>query len=162
MALTDIKIAFCYEYIVDFHRMNAMKRIGYTGKHPSVICSQWLEDPEIKNKIQELRDHKMQEVQVSAVDVLNELKTIISSDVKDFIDEENNIVNIKKLPSSLTRAVSSITKTKRYNMFGEEEETVKISFWDKNAALTSLGKHFGIFEVDNNQKRPLIQVNISD
>lgn len=160
MALSDKQLAFCYEYVVDYDRMEAMKRINYSGKHPSVQAYNWLENPEIKAKINELQNTKNAEASVHAYQVLNEMKLIMDSDIRDFIDDDNNIISLKKLPPSKTRAVSGITKTKRFNMFGEEETTVKLQFWDKVAILDKLGKHLGIFEQDNRQKQPLIQVVI--
>lgn len=162
MALTDVKLAFCYEYVVDCHRMHAMQRIGYSGKHPSVQASKWLEDPEIKQKIAELQANKMREINLSAFDVLSELKILITSDIKDFVDDSNGIVSLKSLPSSKTRAISKITRTQRFNLYGEEEITTRLEFWDKNSALEKLGKHFGVFEADNRQRQPLIQVNIGE
>lgn len=162
MGLSDKKLAFCYEYVVDFDRQNAMSRIGYDGKHPSVQAHKWLEDPEVKAKVNELKVARIEQLNLSAYDVLKELKTIVNSDVKDFVNEQNEVVSIKNLPSHKTRAISSISVTKRYNMFGEEEITTKLSFWDKNAALEKLGKHFGIFEIDNSQRRPVIAVQIND
>lgn len=160
MALTDRQLLFCLEYVVDFDRGETMKRIGYTGKQPLVQAHNWLQNPIIKEKIAELKIQKETEVGIHAYHVLNEMKLILNSDIRDFIDEDNNIISLHKLPPSKTRAVSAITKTKRFNMFGEEETTVKLQFWDKVAIIDKLGKHLGIFEQDNRQKQPLIQVNI--
>lgn len=162
MALSTKKIQFCYEYLVDFNITKAMIRTGSTPKGASSTGSIWMENPEIKAKIAELRHERALQSNLQAVDVLKELAVIVKSDIKDFIEDDNTIKKIKTLPSEKTRAISSIVVQERYNLFGEKEITTKLTFWDKNSALEKLGRHFGVFEVDNNQKRPLIQVNIQD
>lgn len=162
MALSARKLAFCYEYALDFNRKRAMAAIGYTGKYPSNYVSQYLEDPEVKAKLAELRKAKQDQLNLSTFDVLDELRVIIKSDIQDFLNDDNTIVSLKSLPKEKTRAISSIKVAERYNIFGEQEITTTLSFWDKNSALEKLGKHFGVFELDNRQKQPLIQVNIGE
>lgn len=162
MALSAKQLAFCYEYVVDFDRTQAMLRIGHSGKHPANQAAQWLQYPEIKSKIQELQLNKMAELNLSSYDVLSELKILITSDIRDFVDDNNAIVSLRSLPASKTRAISKITRTQRFNLYGEEEITTRLEFWDKNSALDKLGKHFGVFEMDNRQKQPLIQVVVNE
>ena len=55
-------------------------------------------------------------------------------------------------------------KKLQYNKKGEPVMTpvdlVEIELYDKQVALTNLGKHIGFYEVDNKQKRPV--VNLGD
>ena len=139
-----------------------MHRIGSTVKHPAIQAYNWLENPEVKAKVQELIKAKQNQLNLSAYDVLDELRVIIKSDIRDFVDDDNKIKSLKSLSSEKTRAISSIKVLERYNIFGEQELTTTLTFWDKNSALEKLGKHFGVFELDNRQKQPLIQVLIQE
>lgn len=162
MALTEKQLAFCLHFVQDYDRLKTMERMGYEGKHPAVQAHNWLQLSEVKAKISELQQEKIQTLNLHTYDVLRELALIIKSDIKDFVNADNTIKSLLDLPSEKTRAVSSITVTERYNQYGEQETQTKLTFWDKNSALDKLGKHFGTFEVDNAQKRPVIAVMINE
>ena len=93
--------------------------------------------------------------------LVNELKGIAFADIKDFVGL--NTDQFKELPSELTRKVKkfkSITKT--YTTREGQEVTEQHTDIELKSGLTSmemLAKHLGIYEADNRQKQPVMNVN---
>lgn len=77
-------------------------------------------------------------------------------DIGELFDDNGILKSVDELTDKAKAAISSVKVTERtYGKDDREttEKTTDIRLWDKGKALVELGKHFGIFEKDNNQKR---------
>jgi phage terminase small subunit len=85
--------------------------------------------------------------------VIEELAKIAFSDIRDVLTVDNGLRDISMLDEKTAKAISSIKITEDKSMGEVIGETKEVKLWDKLRALDSLGKHFGIFERDNSQKK---------
>lgn len=120
-----------------------------------------MKKPAVRRRIEELRQGRLKQHEVTAENVIGRLAAIAFTDIRDVVewgdtlavkDVETNEVHTvdsvafrasKKLSPEAAAAIASIEKSK--------DGAIKIKFHDKRAALVDLGKHLGIFKVDNEQ-----------
>lgn len=160
--LTEKQLIFAKAYAIEGNGVKAAMEAGCPGKNAHVQASKWLTIPKIKAevaKIQEIRTAKIEiKSEVSREKVLNELAKIAFSDMKFYVDGRNRLTDVSELENDQSAAIASLEFTETPGLLGTIVKK-KFSLWDKNKALEMLSKHFGLFEVDNNQKRVAIQIN---
>lgn len=164
--LTPKQEKFCQEYLVDLNATQAAIRSGYSIDTAHSIGWENLRKPEIQLRLTELRNELSSTNGNLAQQVIDELKKVGFSNIQDFLGTSNEIKDISTLDRDKAAVISSIKKSK--TTFGDDEgnegekETVEFKMWDKLNALEKLGKHLGIFEADNKQKKAIITVTVSD
>lgn len=153
--LTDKKKMFCREYLIDLNGTQAALRAGYSKKTAGTQAEQLLKKLEVQEYIKELMHKREKRTDVKSDDVIYELAKVAFHNIKDFLNEGNMIKDLTTIEREKTAAVSSIKTTIK----ADGDIVTEIKFHDKVSALEKLGKHFGIFEKDNEQLRPpVIQV----
>lgn len=158
--LSDKQELFCREYLLDLNATQACIRAGYSKKTACEQGSQHLSKLNIQARIQQLMKNRSDRTEITSDKVLNELAKIAFSNIQDFTDNTNGVVNINGLEPNVTAAVSSIEVMS--SSVGEESsiKISKLKLHDKLRALEQIGKHLGMFEKDNAQKQPIIAPNI--
>lgn len=91
----------------------------------------------------------------------NEMAAIGHLDPGEFYNEAGELIPIHKLPEHVRRAVASVDHEITTDKDGNTTQRIKIKTNDKNAALTNIGRHLGVFERDNRQQVIAIQVNLT-
>lgn len=164
--LTAKQERFCEEYIIDLNATQAAIRAGYSSDTAYSIGSENLKKPEIQNFLATLKKNLSNQNEGLAQMVVDELKKIGFSNIQDFLESGNEIKDISTLDRDKAAVISSIKKSKTTFGDGEgnegEKESVEFKMWDKLNALEKLGKHLGIFEADNKQKKAIITVTVQD
>lgn len=157
---------FCEEYIKDLNGTQAAIRAGYSAKTANEQSSQLLAKLNVKNYIAELKQSLSNKNEGLAQQVIDELKKLGFANIQDYIDPENEIKDLTKIDRDKAAAVESIKKTvTEFSGGGEsvgKKTSIQFKLYDKISALEKLGRHLGIFELDNQQKAPVINVNITD
>jgi phage terminase small subunit len=157
---------FCQEYIIDLNGTKAAERSGYSQDSAHSIANELLKKPEIKNYIQELEDDRARRTGITADRVIIELAKIAFSDVRSLYKEDGFL----KLPHEMGEEAHFVSSIETDEIFGHDAkvdakvkqgETKKVKLYDKTRALEHLGKHLGIFEKDNSQKKPEIKTFIT-
>ena len=151
--MTGKQAAFVREYLVDLNATAAYKRAGYKCKNDHVAEANahlLMRNHEVAVAIDDAMFDRAERVQVSADDVLRELKALAFSDVGDIIDHTGDVAALKpanQIPKRARRAIASV-KVKRYvEGRGEdavEVETQEFRLWSKLDALDKLMKHLGL------------------
>lgn len=149
--LTDKQKIFCEEYLVDFNATRAAIAAGYSEKAAKEIGAENLTKPNIQKFIKERQNTLINKLHITQEAVLQELAKIGFSNVKDFVNGGNSILELKGIETEKTAAVSGVKTTFNENT---NTTTTELKFHDKVSALEKLGKHLGIFEKDNSQSRP--------
>lgn len=108
----------------------------------------------------------LKDAKVSAAIATHESKSAVSADlsierwakdsgsigharVGELYNPNGTFKSIHELPDHVQAAIASVE-------YGPTGLPTKIKFWDKNVALTNIGKHVGAFEKDNaQQSRPI-------
>jgi len=142
---------FVDEYQVDLNATKAAIRAGYSEKTAGVQGHELLKKPKIAAKIQEEFQKRAKKVNLTAEMVIREMMRLAFINVKHLYDDDGNFLPIKDLPDDVACAISGVDLTELKALDGEGDikklisQTKKIKFWDKRAALETLGKHLGLF-----------------
>lgn len=157
---------FCEEYIKDLNGTQAAIRAGYSAKTAPEQGSRLLTNVKVQNLISELKQSLSNNNEGLAQQVIDELKKMGFANIQDYIESENEIKDLTKIDRDKAAAVESIKKTVTEFSGGSESSgkktSIQFKLYDKISALEKLGRHLGIFELDNQQKAPVINVNITD
>lgn len=86
MSLSDRMEAFCQEYLVDLNATAAAVRAGYSERTARQIGGENLGKPEIADRIAELMAERSARVEVTADQVLAELKGIVFADTNELVE----------------------------------------------------------------------------
>lgn len=152
---------FCEEYMVDLNATAALIRAGYAGDDRALkqqACKMFRK-PSVREYLAQLQLELKEKTLVSAEQVILELSRIAFSNIQDFLGDDNEIVDLKTLPRETTAAVASVKKT--INTFKELDRSVTtFTLHSKTDALEMLGRYLGLFEADNRQRKPVINVAI--
>ncbi|WP_421904644.1 terminase small subunit [Mameliella sp.] len=103
----------------------------------------------IRQRIRELQDAAAEQAELTAAQVLEETGQIAFSDIRQLFDPDGNLLPVAAMPENAARAIQSIKVTSKAVPGSETGETIittEIKFWDKNAALDRLFRHFGLHE----------------
>lgn len=144
MALSPKQEIFCKEYLIDLNATQAAIRAGYSKKTAAAIGHENLRKPDIAARIAELNKDRLERVQITADYVLSGLKQVAER-------------CLQKEP------------VMKWNYSEKEMEQAKDEngndIWQfdsmgANRSFELLGKHIGLFEKDNSQKKTDVTVNI--
>lgn len=145
--LTEQRIRFCQEYIIDLAGSKAAIRAGYSPdpNAAKVEASRLLANEDVQEYLQELLEQRAARTMVTADKVLSELYHLATFDVAELYDDGNCVVDIKSIPKNLRKAIASIEVFEEYEGQGKNRtyigRTKKIKFWDKTRAVEMLAKH---------------------
>lgn len=146
--LTDKQEMFCQEYIKDLNATQAAIRAGYSKKTAEVIGSENLIKPKVKERIQELKDKRVQRTKIDADYMTKTLQSWLEVDVTQLLSL--TVEQIKSLPLEVRKMVQAAKPT---NIKTEDGQVLyDIKFVSKEKAAEMLSKHIGYFEKDNEQK----------
>ncbi|WP_428067379.1 terminase small subunit [Chryseobacterium gambrini] len=164
MKLTDKQERFCREYIIDLNATQAAIRAGYSKKVAGSIGFENLKKPEIEKYILSLREKKSAELDFSFERLANELAKVAFGDVKNYFDGNGRLIDINELESAVSASIKGVTvQQEKIKTMGEviiESSVKKVESYDKLKAIELLGKMFGHFSKDNEQKKGESQVTV--
>jgi phage terminase small subunit len=140
---------FVQEYLVDLNATQAAIRAGYSEATAYSQGQRLLKNVEIANMIDEAMKERGDRTQVTADMVIAELAKVAFHNVQDFVNGGNSILELKHLDREKVAAVSAVKTT----MKADGDLVSEVKFHDKIAALEKLGRHLGIFEKDNTQRK---------
>lgn len=158
MAVTPKQERFCNEYLVDLNGTQAAIRAGYAVNSANEQASRLL----AKSNVQEFIKSKQAEIQkrldITQDRVLKEYARIAFFDIRKIYSASNSLIPINELDDDSAACVAATEVDEIFEGFGEDRKhtgyTVKVKLASKISALDSLGKHLGLFEKDNGQKKP--------
>lgn len=153
--LTPKQKRFCEEYIVDLNGTQAAIRAGYSESGAATEGARLLINANTQQYLQELKRIRSEKVEVTALDVLRELKNFIYSDITQVM--ELSFKEVKELPEDVRRLIASFEKSES-EYKGVTTTTYKIKFINKMKAFEMLNKHIGFYDADNQQKKSNITI----
>jgi len=154
--ITRQQILFCYEFVnSNFNQTKAALAANYSKRSASQIANRLLKQDKIQEKINEIMQKKMSEIDVTTTDVVQELKLLAFSDIKNILswdDKQIAIVPSSKLKefSKCIKSISLIEKEIPFEI-GKGQTTntilrkVRIELHDKLKALELIGKNLKMF-----------------
>jgi phage terminase small subunit len=162
--LTAKQKRFCEEYLIDLNATQAAIRAGYSAKTAHAIGQENLRKPIIEAFIRECQQKQSERTQITADMVIQELAKIGFSNITDYLKIEEREIKLKKKGKGEKIKYNDVTvfrtdqvdkgKMAVVSEIRQTKEGISIKLHDKVKALEDLGKHLGIFEKDNKQKKP--------
>jgi phage terminase small subunit len=155
---------FVLEYLRDLNATQAAIRAGYSKKTARSQAADNLTKPNIKREIDKAIKKRSQRTEITADMVLNELSIIAFSDLKNHIEINDDTgamraKEFREMPGNSSRALEMIREDRmiREDSKGNDSiinEKVTFKLHSKTAALEMLAKHLGLYERDNDQRKP--------
>jgi len=146
---------FVEEYLIDLNATQAAIRAGYSKKTAKEQGCQLLTKLNIQQAIQKAMERRSKRTEITQDRILKELAMIAFSDIKNYLDiEENTGVIIAKsfkdMPEGESRVIKAIKENRaiKENADGTKitvYDKVTFELHDKMKALELLGKHLGMF-----------------
>ncbi len=163
--MTDLKLRFCEEYLIDLSIVNAAKRAGVQGDNPHIVGWQFMQDEEVQARIEHLKLKRSERTAITSDRVLMEIARLAFSDIREYYNEDGSLKNVHELSDDAAAALSSIKSDELFDWVeGKKVFTgysKEIKPYAKDGALEKLMKHLGEYDKDNSQLRPLIPKTIS-
>lgn len=156
--LNEKQKRFCEEFLIDLNATRAATRAGYSEKTAYSIGSELLNKPEVQSYISHLKQLRSDRTEITADRVVEELAKIAFSDIRKLYKEDGFLKRPHEMGDEAL-FVSGIETDELFSFIpGSDQkekvgETKKVKMCDKIRALENLGKHLGIFEKDNSQKK---------
>jgi phage terminase small subunit len=163
LQMLDQHIRFADKY---FETLNGSESAIYAGYEPNrsrQTGHDLLERDDIQEYLQVLRVSLAEKTGISQQKVLQEIAKIAFSDIRKYYQDDNNLKPICDLDDNEAAALASV---KSY------EETIpgtdiivgfnkEIKMYDKLAGLEKLARHLGLYEKDNDQRKPINNINLT-
>lgn len=143
MALTDKQVRFCEEYLIDLNATQAAIRAGYSEKTAKQIASENLAKPDLHAYIAELQQKRSQRTEITSDFVLSGLKEVAE----------------RCLQKSPVLEWDHVAKGLVQKRDGDGNNIWEFDSTGANRSFELLGKHLGLFEKDNEQKKPIVNVS---
>lgn len=158
--MTHQQEIFCLEYIKSRNATQAAIKAGYSERSARVTGARLLTYADISKYINKKLDETKKKLQLTEEKVLDEIRKLAFSDLKDYVNGGNNILEIKGLSNEKTAAIQGI-KIEERTIKGQTIVNQEIKLYNKLDALEKLAKHLGLYERDNRQKAA-IKVGFAD
>lgn len=144
--MTPKQTRFIAEYLIDLNATQAAIRAGYSAKTASSIGEELLRKPEIAAAVIAGQAKQLEKADLTATRVLEEMRRLAFSDVRDLFDAQGNLRAIHTLTPEQSACIAGLEVIIKNAKAGDgQTDTVhKIKVWDKPKVLDMLGKHFGI------------------
>lgn len=135
---------FVAEYLVDYNATQAAIRAGYTPRSAAATGHELLRNPKIAAALAAGQQKLLDQAELSAGRILQELSRIAISDIRGAFDAAGNLIQVNSLSDAIAPAVAAVEVVTRSIGEGEVEYVHKIKFWDKLKALELLAKRLGL------------------
>ncbi len=161
--LNPLHIAVIDEYMSNgFNKVKSALTVkpGLSYAAANVLANTIIKAEVNQPYINQWQDQVKASTQIQASQLVRELITLSYSDITDYIDLSTE--ELKALPPEVRRCINSydIKKKSYKNRDGKEitEETVRIKLNDKLKSLDMLSKYVGLYDADNKQKAPKVDI----
>jgi len=144
MELTDKQEMFCREYLKDLNATQAAIRAGYSENTANEQGSQNLAKLSIQTRLSELMEQRINDVKIDANYVLKRLIEIDSLDVADIVDDNGDLLPVKKWSKAWRTSINAIDISVLNNTGDIEAFLKKVKMPDKLKNLELLGKHIDV------------------
>ena len=144
--MTPKQTRFIAEYLIDLNATQAATRAGYSQKTAASIGEELLRKPEISAAVIAGQAKQLARADLTATRVLEEMRRLAFSDVRDLFDAQGNLRPIHTLTPEQSACIAGLEVIIKNAKAGDgQTDTVhKVKVWDKPKVLDMLGKHFGI------------------
>lgn len=153
--LNDRQRIFVREYRIDRNATRAATAAGYKKNSAHVTGCKLLKNAKVADELRAVTEKRLEKLELTGDRVINELALLGFSNMYDYIKTNGHgdiYVNLAELDRDKAAAIQEITVDVYTEGHGEQAREVKktrFKLADKGQNLERLGKHFGIFNKDN-------------
>jgi len=161
--MTEQVKRFCDKYFETLNGTQSAIYAGFSEKTARSQASQMLSTEEVETYLQNLRNLRAEETGITQRRVLEEIGRLAFSDIRKYYNGDNQLIPITDLDDDAAAALSSVKIDELYAGDVTIGHTKEIRLYNKLDGLEKLAKHLGIYEKDNDQRKPdlvLPQVNV--
>lgn len=164
--LTPRQWRFISEYLIDLNGTQAAIRAGYSENGADVAAIRLLGNVRIAAEIAKHNDKRAKKVGLEAEGVLDELRKLVYGDTRKlYKDDGITLKQPHEWDDDTAACVAGVEVTEEFAGKGDQRELVgytkRVKQWDKLGAIDKAMKHLGLFEKDNNQRAPNLQMQIN-
>lgn len=155
MSLTPKQSRFVAEYLKDCNGTQAAIRAGYSKRTANEQASRLLAKANIRGELDKRLLRISSKIEVTAERVLLERSRLAFFDVRKLLDSTGRPLPINELDDDTAAAIAGIDVANVGNELMGIGEVLKIKMADKNASLTALEKHLGLYKDGTGDSVPL-------
>ena len=151
---TNKQKAFIYEYLKDFNATQAALRAGYSQKTSYSIGQENLKKPEIAEAIQA----ELDEIKMSADEVLKRKSEIARGDLGDFINDFGMIDITEARKAGKTKLIKKLTTKTTITSKNDEDievHTQTIELYPADSELDKMARVHGLYNDLGTKNNPL-------
>lgn len=143
--LSDRHKLFCMEYLnCGFNGAEAARRAGYAEDSAKVTASKLLTNANLVQHIEHLKKNLAETVGISQAMIVNEMRKIAFSSVKNILTEKGGLKHVSEISDSDAASIAGIDTFENYDSEGMPiGETRKIKMYSKPDALIAIHKMLG-------------------
>lgn len=142
--MTPKQEMFCREFLIDLNGTQAAIRAGYSAKTANRIATEILSKPDIKRRIEELKQQRQEVIGVDASYVLQRLIDIDQMDARDILNDDGSVKPIYDWPDVWRQSISGVDLMEISNSENVAATLKKIKWPDKIKNLELLGRHVSV------------------
>lgn len=137
---------FVAEYLIDLNGTQAAIRAGYSPKTAATQAEALLRKPDIAASVTAHKAKQLERADLTATRVLEELRRLAFSDVRQLFDNDGNLKPLHTLSAEDSACIAGLEVIIKNAEAGDgkTDKVHKIKIWDKTKTLDSLAKHFGL------------------
>ena len=148
--MTARQMAFAHEYVADFNATGAAMRAGYKKDGASSAARRLMNNPQVRDLIEQLKVDRFARCMVSSDQVISQLIRIGFSDVRQIFTSGGACKRIEDLDPNTAAAIEAVKVTRRPTSEKDDddqivyEDVVEYKMAPKRPALELLAKHLNL------------------
>jgi phage terminase small subunit len=141
---------------VGFNATQAAINAGYSKNHADKKGSELKNDPLIQAEIERTQKRIEERTLVRMSDIVTELCKIGFANIREFLDDDGNIIPLEKLPEHTAAAIAEYTEKRIEGKDGQPDVVHrKIKLADKRSAMMDVAKLQGYLKDKGEQPAPV-------
>jgi len=140
MELSGKQEDFCKYYVMYDNATKAAIKAGYSPKTAYRTGADNLKKPHVVERIEELKEQKFKELELSDGYVIEKIKTVLEFDPVDICEITDGVLkirNLEEMPERIRKSIKSIKQKKA---------GIEITLMDKDKNLEMLARIRGMFK----------------
>lgn len=139
---------FVAQYLVDLNATQAAIRAGYSAKTAKSIGHRFMASPAIQAAVQAAQAKHLAKVDLTAENVLEQLRRIVMFDPASIYDGAGNLLPVKDMPPEARAVLSGVDVDQIFTGTGEERTqtgiVTKVRFWNKGDSIKAAMAHLAL------------------
>lgn len=150
LSLDGRRRVFVREYMIDLDGARAAVAAGLAKKaNAATVSKNLLQEPLVALAIEDILRQRERALLRDADRILNELAVVGFSDARKLFRDDGSLKPPNEWPDEIAGAVASVEVDELFEGSGRDRVQVgftkKVKFWNKNEALSLLGKNLKLF-----------------